>query len=228
MEVCREVWSASEGSTVHLTFRLSHSSPTAHPRAADVLGTHHPLVCDLERLDVARNQFMVVAGMLAAGVAMLVPHSAPGISLIVAAAIVELVIACRIAVLLESRRLHVLDLIAEGRSELPIPIVARTCAQLRAPRHRQQLVRSIEILLDPRSRQFDPVVTPWQFARSELVRGVRRELNEISLLMRGPDAPVQGIALIERLLTDGTSCLHRDDSQVLREQLGRVRFLLEA
>jgi hypothetical protein len=213
---------------VNLTFRLSHPPTTARPRPAELLGTHHPLVRDLERLNVARNQSVIVAGVLGVGVGTLVAHSAAGLPLIVAAALVELLIACRIAMLRESRRVHVLDLIAEGHAELPIAIVARACARLRRARHRQRLARSIETLLERRSGAFDVVVTPWRFARPELLVGVRAELRDISVLLREPDARVEGIALMERLWCDGTSWLHGDDPQVLREELGRVRFRLQA
>jgi hypothetical protein len=212
---------------VNLTSRVSHSS-TARPRAADVLGTQHPLVRTLARLDIARDQFVIVAALAAGGVGMLVAHFAAAIGLIIAAAAVELVIGCRIAALRESRRLCALDLIAQGRAELPIAAIERTCALLRATRQRQQLARAVDTLLDPRPRAFDVVVTPWQFAPSELVVAVREELWEISQLLREPDAGVAGIAMMELLLCDGTSQLHGDDPRVLREELGRVRFLLKA
>ena len=213
---------------MNLTSRASHPSTTARPRPADVLGAQHPLVRTLARLDVARDQFVIVAALLASGVGMLVTHFAAAIALIAAATAVELVIGCRIAVLRESRRLCALDLIAQGGAELPIAAIERTRAQLRATRQRQQLARAVDTLLDPRPRTFDVVVTPWQFARSELVVGVREELQEISLQLRRPDAGVAGIAMMERLLRDGTSLLHGDDPRRLREELGRVRFLLEA
>lgn len=213
---------------MNLTFRLSHPPTTARPRPAELLGTHHPLVRDLERVNVARNQSVIVAGMLAVGVGALVAHSAAGLALIVAATVVELLITCRIAVLHESRHVHVLDLIAEGHAELPIAVVSRTSARLRRARHRQRLARSIDTLLGRRAGPFDVVVTPWRFARPELLVGVRAELRDISVLLREPDARVEGVALMERLWCDGTSWLHRDDPQVLREELGRVRFRLQA
>jgi hypothetical protein len=213
---------------VNLTFHLSHPPTTARPRPAELLGTHHPLVRDLERVNVALNQSMSVAGVVAVGVGALVAHAAAGLALIVAAAVVELLIACRIAVLRESRRVNVLDLIAEGRAELPIAVVARTSARLRGARHRQRQARSIETLLERRPGPFDVVVTPWRFARPELLVGVRAELRNISVLLREPDASVEGVALMERLWCDGTSSLHGDDPQVLREELGRVRFGLQA
>ena len=213
---------------MNLTSRLSYAPTTARPRPAELLGTHHPLVRDLERLTVACHQSVIVAGVLGVGVATLVAHSAAGLALIIAAALVELLIACRIAMLRESRRVHVLDLIAEGQAELPIAIVARTCARLCRARHRQRLARSIETLLERRPGGFDVVVTPWRFARPELLVGVRAELRDISVLLRDPDARVEGIALVERLRCDGTSWLPGDDPQLLREELGRVRFRLQA
>ena len=193
---------------------------------AALLGAGHPLVRDLERLEVARTQCLVVAALFAGALSAWLSGSHGAVEVMAATVAAEILLGCRVALLCASRRAHALKLVGDGRADLPIPAVARTCIRLRRPRHRLRLVRSIETLLDSQANGFDRVVTPWQFTRSELVVPVRHELQEIAVLLNEPDADVQGIAMMERLLFDGTSWLHRDDPRRLREELRRVRFLL--
>lgn len=211
---------------MNLTSRVSHSPARQSPGPAALLGAGHPLVRDLARLEVASTQCTVVAALFAGAVSAWLSGSHGAIEVMAAAAVAEILLACRVALIFASRRAHVLKLISDGRADLPIPALARTCSRLRRPRHRLRLVRSIEALLDSEASAFDRVVTPWQFARSELVTPVRHELREIAVLLSEPDADVRGIAMMERLLFDGTSWLHGDDPRRLREELRRVRFLL--
>ena len=69
-------------------------------------------------------------------------------------------------------------------------------------------------------------MSPWRVRHSDLIPTIRDELVEISARLRDDSASLPGIALIELLLTDGTSSLHGDDPRRLHEDLGRVRFLL--
>jgi hypothetical protein len=213
---------------VNLTSRVSHSPARPSPAPVVLLGAGHPLVRDLERLDLARLQSIVVGALFAGALAAWISGSHGAFEVIAATVVAEILLACRVALLLASRRGHVLKLIGDGRADLPIPAVARMCIRLRRPSHRLRLVRSIETLLATRASGFDVVVTPWQFARSDLVAPVRNDLRQIAMLLREPDADVQAIALMQRLLFDGTSWLHGDDLCRLGEELRRVRFLLSA
>jgi hypothetical protein len=213
---------------VNLTSRVSHSPARPSPAPAELLGADHPLVRDLERLEVARTQCIVVAALFAGAMSAWLSGSSGALEVVAAAAIAGILVACRVAMLLASRRLHVLELISRGRGDLPIPAIARVCAQLRRPRHCRRLVRSIETLLDSEAHAFDFVVMPWQFPDSELVAAVRHELRQIAALLSEPGAAMKGVAGMERLLFDGTSCLHGDDAHRLREELRRIRFLLSA
>jgi hypothetical protein len=81
--------------------------------------------------------------------------------------------------------------------------------------------------LDGRVRAYDLVVSPWRFLRADLSGPIREELTAIRALLGEEDAGLAGIAMMERLLTDGTSSLHDDDVGRLREDLRRARVLLE-
>jgi hypothetical protein len=69
-------------------------------------------------------------------------------------------------------------------------------------------------------------MTPWRLRHGDLIAPIRHELVEIAARLRDDSASLSGIALIELLLTDGMSSLHGDDPRRVREDLGRVRFLL--
>lgn len=208
------------------TSRVFQLPASLSPEPAALLGADHPLVRDLERLAVALDQLLVVAAVFAGGVGALLAGSSAAVSLIVAAAMTELLLAYRAAVLLESRRAHVLELISHGRADLPIPAVEHMCMRLRRARHRQRLARSIDALLELEVQRWDLVVSPWRFLRADLQAPIRHELLEIGALLREDGAGLPGIATMERLLFDGTSSLHGDNARLLREDLRRARFLL--
>jgi hypothetical protein len=189
-----------------------------------LLGVGHPLVRDLERLTIVRRQSLVVAVVFVGGVAGLYEGSSG--ALMAAAAATQLLLAGRAVVVRESRRTHMLDLISEGHAALPIPAVEQMGRRLRHARHRRRLARSVEALVNSEIGGFDVVTMPWRFTRSSEIAPIRSELMEIAVLLRDDDAGISGIAMIERLLGDGTSSLHGHDLEVLREDLRRTRFLL--
>jgi hypothetical protein len=59
-----------------------------------------------------------------------------------------------------------------------------------------------------------------------VVAAVTGELGEIARLLRSGEAAVRGVAMLERLLTDGASALYGEDVRTLREELHRIRFIL--
>ena len=122
----------------------------------------------------------------------------------------------------------VADSPAATHAELRIGAVEHMCVRLRRGRHRRRLVRSIDALLEGEAGRFDVVTTPWRFMRSDLIAPVRHELIEIGALLRDDRSGLPGIAMMERLLFDGTSSLHGDSPRLLRDDLRRARFLLAA
>jgi hypothetical protein len=224
--VSREVWSALEEPTVNTTSRISQLAARPRPAASALLGIDHPLVRDLERLAVLRRQASVVAAVFVGSAAALYEGASAAIALVVGAAATQLLLACRGVVVRESGRAHVLDLISEGHAALPIPAVEHMCARLRRERHRRRLARSVEALLDAKIGGFDVATTPWRFMRTDLVAPIRHELSTVAALLRDDDAGVSGIAMLERLLCDGSSSLHSDNPRLVRDDLRRARFLL--
>jgi hypothetical protein len=211
---------------VNLTSRVSYRWTRPDPEPAALLGAGHPLVRDLEQLATAVNQLLVVAGVFAGSVVAWLEGFLAAVSLIAAAAPTGLLFTCRLAVLVESRRANVLELISEGRADLPISAVQQMCARIGRATHRQRLARSVNALLESKVQRWDLVVSPWRSLSADVVAPILHELMEISALLRDDEAGLQGIAMMERLLTDGTSSLHGDDAQLLGEDLRRARFLL--
>ena len=211
---------------MNLTSPAAELVARPRPTPAGLLGADHPLVRDLERLAVTRRHSLVVGAVLVGGIVELAEGWTAARAVVVAAVVMEVLLACRAMVLFESTRRHVLDVIADGRASLPIRAVERTCVRLRRPRHRRRLGQSVDGLLSAQIGGFDVVTTPWRFMRADLIEPVRRELIEIVALLRDDDAGLSGIAMLQRLLTDGTSSLHGDDLRRVGEDLGRVRFLL--
>ena len=60
-----------------------------------------------------------------------------------------------------------------------------------------------------------------------VVRAVAEDLRALAAILRAGPASARGIALAEQLLTWGGSKLHGHEPEPLREELRRVRYLLE-
>lgn len=129
--------------------------------------------------------------------------------------------------LFEGRKREVaLDLIIDGRERLPIAAVQRQRRRLLALRTRNTLARSFERLLREASDP-TPAIRVKLFD-AQTVTAVADDLHALIRLLRADDAPPRGVALAQRLLTDGTSPLYGREVEPLREQLQRIRHLLSA
>jgi hypothetical protein len=223
--VRREVWSAFGDLTMHRTSRLLHS--LHEDASADaVLGPDHPLVRVRQRLRARVEQSLVVAAMLSASIVALLDGVSAALPFVAAAAIVEAVLATGAAMLCSSRREHVLDLIIQGRGEVPIRAVVRQRRRLLGPGHRLRLARWLDAMRRDAERPIrDPRAGPIFSVR--VIAAVAPDLTMVARSLRGTDAGLRGITATERLLTDGTSVLYRNDEELLREELRRIRYLLE-
>jgi hypothetical protein len=128
----------------------------------------------------------------------------------------------------QRRRDRVLDLIIEGRGSVPIAAVQRERRRLRAPRTQRLLARTIEGMIE---QALNPPNLYTRGARPlfevAVVAAVAEELWAVSQLLRTEHISERGVALAERLLTDGTSPFYGDQPCPLREELHRIRHLLQ-
>jgi hypothetical protein len=190
------------------------------------LGAGHPLVGLLRQSDTVYEQMVSVTAVQAAGLVFLSGDLGFGLSLALAAVVVQLGLGCRLAALRAGRRELCLELIVASRQALPLGCVDRERHRLLDPRTWERLAKSIDEVLNSASRPLPlhPAVRPIFYVR--VIRRVAPELCQVASLLRG-DAPcVRGVAAVEWLLTSPASPLYGVDVEPLREELGRVRYLL--
>jgi hypothetical protein len=178
-------------------------------------------------LAVAGRQALAVAGVLV-GSAAFAAGGEFGRTVAVSAAVVLLVLVTVVATLRDQLRGLAVELIAEGRGRLPLAAVERERRRLARARTRVRLAASFEQVIDealaPRRVAPDPI----PMVRPRVAAAAAAELSAVAASLRGSSPGLRGVALAERLLTDGGSPLYGRDALSLREQLGRVRFLLRS
>jgi hypothetical protein len=193
--------------------------------SSTLLGADHPLARAESRMRLLRAQLAVTLlfGSLAA---LLSPFLGPeALRLSVGAAAVSGLFVLAVLFARASLRERAFELIASGREELPLPVVAHERSRLRDRRYRRSLARTLDVI----SADHDP--REWwspTYADRESVNAARAELLEIARLLRElPTVSARGVALVTRLVRDGaTSPLYRGPAPRLREELGRIRHVL--
>jgi hypothetical protein len=208
---------------------LTDAGGPAQGEPSALLGADHPLVRALDALAVGIRQTLAAAGALAtcavAAAGGATWARAAGLS---AAAVLFALVALAAGLRQKARR-RALDLILEGREGLPLAAVERERRRLLKRRTRARLAASLARLLEealtpPRP----PVPGPSLLADAKVVRENARELCSVAALLRAPPASAGGVALVERLLTDGGSALYGNEVGALRTELGRARYMLES
>ena len=212
---------------MQLTSLLAHSAQ-ADRSAREFLGDDHPFVRVLARTAVAVRQSLVVAvAILGAGAAW-VEGLAFAIEATAAAALVEAVLLVRLANLRWLVRERACDLIIHGRADLPLDAVRRQRCRLLDRAHCDDLADWVERTSAAAERSLGSRYQPARFVSSRVIVAVAPELAEIAARLR-EDAPgVRGVALVERLLSEGGSALHGGSVSALRQELRRIRFMLGA
>ena len=212
-----------------------HPPPAAHHAAQAggectlakaLLGAGHPLVGLLRRSDTVLEQLVSVTAVQAAGLVFLSGELKFGLSLPLAALVVQVGLGCRLAALRARRRELCLELIMAGREALPLACVDRERRRLLDPVTGERLATSIDEIVNSASRPLPlhPAVRPIFYVR--VIRRVAPELCEVASLLRGDAPRIRGVAAVEWLLTSPASPLYGADVEPLRQELGRVRYLL--
>ena len=123
---------------MHRTSRLLH--PPHEDLLADaLLGPDHPLVRVLQRRKLVLDWSLVVAAVLSASVVAFADGVSAALAVVLATAIVESVLVCDAAMLSCSKRDRVLDLIVQGRGDLPLTAIACARRRLLDREHQQHL-----------------------------------------------------------------------------------------
>jgi hypothetical protein len=120
------------------------------------------------------------------------------------------------------------EVIADGGERLPLAPIERERARLLADGTRTTLATSLERMLvqaAATTRRAPPALHP--MFDVGVVQAVAEDLRALAAVLRTGPATARGVALTEQLVTWGGSELHGRELEPLREQLNRVRYLLE-
>jgi hypothetical protein len=218
-----------------MTSSLRHAVQSTGLSAADkrasesVLGRSHRLTRALSNTHTLAWQ-AIVAGLAvaAAAVALDARLTHAGLALGVATAVaVAFLLAWLVAWRVARERAQ--DLIAAGSDSVVLSVVARERRRLASRKERERVARSLEGLYRDALRWHE--ILP-QFRPPHGVVQLRylgNELRALTRALRRDRVRVQGVALAERFLSDGyESPLYANELGPLREELNRIRFLLES
>jgi hypothetical protein len=197
------------------------------PSPGDLLGTEHPFTRADDTLAVFRRQAGAVGLVLLAGIAALIAGFGQAVTFLIGSAVVLLVLTVLAGEQWDRRRFAARQLVLDGREGLPLAPVQRERRRLLEARTRHYVARSFERVLQHVTRRPAPVppsVRPLFDVGT--VASVTEDLREIVRLLHAGVAHARGVALAERLLTEGISPLYGYDAIALRDELRRVRYLL--
>jgi hypothetical protein len=207
---------------------MAHTLPRSQS-PGELLGSDHPFTRANEALAVFLRQIGSVGLVLFAGVAGLVLGAGQALPFVIGAVIVLLVLAGLAGEQWDRRRVAARQLVLDGRETLPLAPIQRERRRLLEARTRHYVARSFERVLQHVTRRPAPVPTSVRpLFDVGTVAAVTEDLREIVKLLHAGVGQARGVALAERLLTEGVSPLYGYDAIALRDELRRVRYLLTA
>jgi hypothetical protein len=211
------------------------SPPAVHRSAAGTkserllaeawLGADHPLIDALDRFEIACRQLVSVTAVQGGAVFLLFGGWRIGVSVMLAAAVVQVVLCCRVGALRAARRDLCRELIIAGGGDLPLPSVSELSRRLSDRGTRERLARSIDgvVRAAVRPRVFPGEPRPLPDAC--VIRAAAPQLRQVASLLR--DSPdVRGVALVDWLLSSPATPLYGFELEPLRRELWRARYLL--
>jgi hypothetical protein len=162
-----------------------------------------------------------------AGVALATGHR-EALAIVIACVAAAITLAASLLMLASDRHARLLELIADGRSDLPLAGVERERRRLLTASNRAALARSLHDLADeapvrlacPASGR--PLYTPL------VLVALGAELHAAARLLTCDHVGVAGVALTELLLTAHDSPLYGPDTTRLRQELHRIAFALQS
>jgi hypothetical protein len=189
------------------------------------LGADHPLIDALDRFEIACRQLVAVTAVQAGAVFLLVGGWGIGVSIMLAAGVVQVVLCCRVGAFRAARRDLCRELIIAGGGDLPLPSIRDLSRRLHDTRTQERVARSLDDVVHAAVR---PTVFPGEprpLPDPRVIRAAAPELRHVALLLRdGPD--VRGVALVEWLLSSPATPLYGFELEPLRRELCRAQYLL--
>jgi hypothetical protein len=192
------------------------------------LRSDHPLARATEAAQYTGRQWIHVAAVLIGSAIARIEGRQWAGPLALSAASVLLILTVVLAAHKQRERDCAIELVLEGGEGIPIAAVQRQRRRLLAKQTRNGLAGNLEDMIRQaasRSRP-RPRVTPLPF-EPMVVRMVAGELRDVIGLLRAEEVNARGVARAERLVERAVSPLYGQDAYELREELRRVRDLLE-
>ena len=194
--------------------------------AAELLGRGHPLVGTLELFEALARQSAVVASVLAVGVAGIALHLPLAASVVAATVAVQIAVCVGLALVVESTRSRVRDLIVEGRESLPLRCIAAERRRLLDPNHRRRLAQLVDRAVDTAENWERIAVASRPPQAIRKIRPAAPELRALAANLRTNDMSVRAVALAARMLAGGyASPFYTGRLDELQTELMRIRHL---
>ena len=195
--------------------------------ARSVLGPDHPLVHRQARLKVAVEQCVVVFALLGFGVFALIQQLPFGARLAASALVMLAALLVRAVALVRERNQCALKLIAEGRGDITLSTVERVKQRLLRPGYRERLARSLDDIRDEVERPMAELYPIRPVYSVHVIRAAGPDLADVARRLRTATDP-HALARAEQLITDGRAPLYGNAAELLRQELGRIRFFIES
>lgn len=205
--------------SLHPPFRADQAS------ACECLGPEAPLARVLARVTAAIDQLAAAMVVICVAAVWLAVGGPRGAEVIGAAVATTFGLGCRAGALISERNELMLDLIARGEEHPSLLVFARMRQRLLDPGSRRRLVVTIRSICATSARALGAGGVP---VNARVIHAVERELEEVLGALAAERVGAAGAARALRLVTGPGSPLYGDDVLALREELNRIRYLLQA
>jgi hypothetical protein len=211
---------------MHIASHLT-ASFQADRSARALLGDDHPLARAVHRTSVAIERSWVVGGTACVSAAALLEGAHWALANLLASAVVLAVLACELALLAGHRTACARQVIIDDGADVAVAVVQRERDRLLDPGHRAVLARHVEAMREEGQRPGGRLPMAHPVFSRRVIAAVDPELAAVARRLRAEAVGVRGIAMAERLLTDGCSPLYGTSAGELREELRRTMFMLD-
>jgi hypothetical protein len=209
--------------------------PTPVPRGDDagqsaraVLGPAHPLSRAIAAATGVGRQWVTCAAILAGSIIALLEGHRWATILIASSMLVLAALSVLLLTLKQRVSDRAIDLIAGGRETLPITTVQRHRQRLLARRRRTTLANNLETMIRQATAR-PKIITRGSrpLFDTRVIALVATELRAVIRLLQSTNPPARGVALTDRLITDGHSPCYGHEVNALRDELDRILQALE-
>lgn len=192
------------------------------------LAVDHPLARRTRLVGVLARQAATTGAVVAVGAIATLQRREWGPSVLGVAVLLTLALIAALVLARQARHEDILRLVAAGQGPLGLADVAHEADRLVGSAQRAALARRLDRALADAHGWHQIAVAQRPPPGIRLLVGLTNEVEDILERVQGGDVAPGGLALLELMLIGGyDSALYVGDRQALREQLWRVRYLLD-